>query len=110
MVELAGNLLLLVATALNLEMILKYHRLSQGGWRDLPMGRHAMAYMATSAVILVLSTVRVVMVGWLGYSDPVWFQAVRLLVFTALPVVFLWRRHLMVQVHEQAMREEGHDG
>ena len=104
MVEMVGNVLLFVSALLNLELILTYHRKSHGDWRKSLMGQHAMVYMAATALILSLAAVRTIVVNWLDHTDPIWFQVLRVLTYTLLPAIFLWRRHLIVKAH----REETH--
>lgn len=104
--ETAGNILLILSAVVNLEMIWKYHRLTHGAWRNTLMGRHVMAYMSATGLVLVLASIRFVTVTWLTGTDPVWFQSVRVLTYTTIPAIFLWRRHLIVQAHKDQLIDE----
>ncbi len=101
MVEVVGNVLLVISALLNLELILTYHRKSQGDWRKSLMGEHAMIYMMATAVILALASARLIAVEWFNHDDPTWFQVMRVATYTLLPAVFLWRRHLIVKAHRR---------
>jgi len=106
-IEVVGNVLLVLSTILNLELILRYHILSGGAWKTSVMGRHVMAYMATTGLILLLASARLVFVAWLDQTDPIWFQGFRTVVFITLPAIFLWRRHLIVTAYRETVVEEG---
>jgi hypothetical protein len=104
--ETIGNVLLIVSALINLEVIYTYNRLTGGAWRDTSMGRHVMAYMTVTALILTLASIRFIVL-WFDQSDPVWFQVLRAITYIALPIIFLWRRQIIVKVHRTHMKMEG---
>ncbi len=101
MLRLLGSGLIVVSTLLALEWVIAYHRLTGGQWRHNEMGRHLMAFEGALAAVLTLSSIRIV-TDLFGYPDPAWFQALRLIVFVSIPVVFVWRRWLLAKAQQPA--------
>lgn len=90
MLVLVGNGLIVLSAVLAAASLALQLRVP---WWESPMGRHLVAYMAVTAVILSLAAARVL------WGDSPGWQVARLVAFSALPVVLGWR--LVLQVRAQ---------
>jgi hypothetical protein len=97
MVLLFGSILAVVTTLMSLEWNIAYHRQTKGAWRRSGMGRHMMAFAAALSAVFLLASARFITVDVLGHTDPGWFQWLRLVVFTSIPIVIGWRRVLLAR-------------
>lgn len=98
MTQIVGNLLVTISAALCLVFVGLYHRLTGGDWRRSEAGRHLMISMATFGAVLSLTAVRIVI------GDPAnapWFVAIRVAVFSAVPIIFAWRIWLLVRAQRR---------
>jgi hypothetical protein len=87
--------LVVASTLIGAFWCVAYHVVSRGDWRRTEVGRHLMTFMITLSAVTATTSVRIVVVDWLGYAEPVWFHLVRLLVFAGVPVIYLWRWRLL---------------
>lgn len=94
--ELVGGGLLVVTTLLALACPVAYQVTTRGTWRRSDVGRHLMAFMASMAAVLALSSVRFVLVTVAGRDDPAWFVWIRLIVFVSVPIVLAGRLSIIL--------------
>lgn len=64
-------------------------------WTKTSMGRHIMSYLVALAILFDLTFIDNVM---LHGPDPLWFEILQLVMFTALPVTMAWRLWIQWQV------------
>lgn len=96
-----GNGLLYVTTALAVACIVYYHLSTEGAWRDSEVGWHLMVWMASFALVLFLTVLRIT---FGATFDTPWFATLRLVAFATTPAVFVWRLRIMVRVRRRANR------
>lgn len=87
MLRLIGDLLIVYSAGVTVLSTVGHART---GWRT-PMGRHLTLYTGTFAMVLVLSSIRIL------FGDSPAFQMLRLAVFVGVPVVLTWRLVLQVR-------------
>lgn len=90
-----GSLLILWAAVVGVASVIVHARVD---WRATAVGRHLMAYMSVIAAMLVLSMIRYFI------GDTWWFQLIRLVVFTGVPVVMTQR--LVLQLRAQRLARD----
>jgi hypothetical protein len=82
MVMLVGNVLLILSAIPAVLSVLVYTRVD---WRATHLGRHVMSYMTVIAAVLVLGAIRI-----FGFESW-WFEWLRVIVYSGVPVVLWWR-------------------
>lgn len=104
-----GSVLILYCTIVGVVSVIVHSKVR---WWATAMGRHLMAYMLVVAAILLLSSISVVL-RLFGVTplDAMWFEILRLAVFTLLPVVMTQRLWLQVKAQRsnKAARERLRD-
>lgn len=93
MTEVVGNLEVLFAAVLANAFCVLYH-LRQPWWTT-HVGQHIMTYSGVVAAVLDLSAVRILAGAGL---DVEWFRALRLIVFTGVPIAVGWRILILMRV------------
>lgn len=102
-VVLVTNTMVILTTALAVGCIAFYLFSAHGMWWRTEMGRHLAAWMTSFALVLLVSSVRIVAGASL---DTPWFGALRIIAFATTPIVFGWRLNIMIRLW-RAGREEG---
>lgn len=88
---LVGDVLVFVSAVLALACVAAYQGATGGGWRDSGDGWHVMSFMAAIAAVLSLAGARIIAVDVFHVPEPPWFFAMRVAVFSTVPLVFAWR-------------------
>lgn len=99
--EIFEALILIVSAFIATEFIVAYHVKTRGGWRDTPMGKHLMVFMAAIAVVLDVTAIEDFVEDVVGFTTmPEWWEWFETSVFISIPCVLLWRRIILARVHE----------
>ena len=93
LIRYAGNALIAWAAVVGTASVIVHTRVR---WRDTEMGRHLLVYMASIALVLDLSVVRI------ATGDSPWFQLLRLAVFVAVPLAMTQRLWLQLKARRAA--------
>lgn len=83
--EIYGDLLVIVAAIIATGSVILHARVD---WRHSPMGRHIMAYLLSLAILFDLTFIDNIL---LNRPDPLWFEILQLVMYTALPITMAWR-------------------
>lgn len=89
-----GNILIAWSACVGVASVVAHLRVR---WWATEMGRHLLAYMSVMAAVLVLSTIRI------ATGDSWWFQIVRLVVFSGVPIVMTQRLALQIKARRGAL-------
>lgn len=89
MVQLIGNGLLVLSALLATAFVIVYH--FSAVWWESHDGRHVMAFMGALALVIDLAVLRLIV------GRPEWFEIVRTLTFTAIPIVLAWRLAILIK-------------
>lgn len=99
-VQQIGNLEALYCTLVGVTSVVVHAKVVPPWWRS-GLATHLMAYMAAIAAVFVLTSVRIL--AGTSIETP-WFAALRVVVFTGIPVVMTWR--LAIQLRSQRRRAD----
>lgn len=92
-----GSVEIVVAALLANACVLAYHLLAD--WRRERLGPHLMAFMVAIAMVLDLSAV-----GQFAFRGSLWFAVLRLVTFTAIPIVIGWRLAIIIRTQTGVRR------
>lgn len=106
MTQAIGDALLVLSACLALACVVAYQVTTRGAWTRSETGRHLMAFMISLAAVTGLGSARVIAVDIFDTPDPVWFQAVRVAVFTSIPAMFAWRLQVIIRASRSETEDE----
>src|SRR5215510_1211768 len=103
--RLIGSTLVFVS-AFEAALFIVIYSLTAAWWRT-PVGRHLAAFVAAIGLVLLLAGIRIISGG-----ETLWFAWVRVVVFTAIPVLLGQRIYLLIKAQRaehQRVQNGGED-
>ena len=97
-----GNALVIFTAILSTFFVVYYQKVAP--WWHSEAGRHLMSFSASLAVLFDLAVIRIF------WGGALWFEVVRLVLFIALPVNFVWRILLLYKAQQEPDNAKAHNG
>lgn len=94
-----ANGLLILTFLLAAAYAIVYHFTAR--WWESEFGRSLMSLKIAIAVVTGLALPRI-----LFDSDQAWYQALRVIVFVAVPLTLAWRLAVLIKIQRQARKED----